>query len=66
MKAPGRFAPRPWTEADDAKLRALALKGMDTRAIGIQMDRTEISVRNRARRLHVILKRNSGSRRPTD
>jgi hypothetical protein len=56
MKESGRFASRPWTQADDDELRTLALKGMDTRAIGVQMDRTEIAVRSRARRLHVILK----------
>jgi hypothetical protein len=64
MKESGRFASRPWTQADDDELRTLALKGMDTRAIGVQMDRTEIAVRSRARRLHVILKRISARRRP--
>jgi DNA-directed RNA polymerase alpha subunit len=29
----GRFAARPWTQADDDKLRALALAGASTRAI---------------------------------
>jgi hypothetical protein len=33
----GRFAARPWTQADDDKLRALALTGASTRAIPASM-----------------------------
>jgi hypothetical protein len=57
-----RFSARPWTQADD-KLRALAVAGASSRAIGVQMNRTEAAVRSRAARLKVIL-RKSTLRRP--
>jgi hypothetical protein len=58
-----RFSARPWTQADDDKLRALAVAGASSRAIGVQMNRTEAAVRSRAARLKVIL-RKSTLRRP--
>ncbi len=51
MKELRRFSARPWTEADDAKLRTLALTGASSRSIGVQMNCTETAVRSRARRL---------------
>ena len=48
-----RFSARPWTQADDDKLRALAVAGASSRAIGVQMNRTEAAVRSRAARLKV-------------
>ena len=57
MKELRRFSARPWTEADDDKLRALALTGASSRAIGMQMDRTEVAVRSRASRLKIIVEK---------
>jgi hypothetical protein len=48
---------RPWTQAEDDKLRRLALTGLSSRAIGIQMNRTETAVRSRAKQLPVILRK---------
>jgi MOSC domain-containing protein YiiM len=50
----GRFSARPWTHGDDDKLRKLAIAGASSRAIGVQMDRTEAAVRSRARRLVAV------------
>jgi hypothetical protein len=52
---PAHFAPRPWTQADDDKLRRLVLTGLTSTAIGIRMNRTETAVRSRARQLQVKL-----------
>ena len=57
MTEPEHFASRPWTQADDDKLRKLALRGLSSRAIGIRMHRTETAVRSRARQLQVILRK---------
>jgi len=57
MTEPAHFASRPWTQADDDKLRKLALTGLSSRAIGIRMNRTETAVRSRARQLQVILRK---------
>jgi hypothetical protein len=57
MTDPAHFDSRPWTQADDEKLRKLALTGLSSRAIGIRMNRTEISVRSRAKHLQVILRK---------
>ncbi len=54
---PAHFASRPWTQADDDKLRKLALTGLSSRAIGIRMNRTETAVRSRAKQLQVILRK---------
>jgi hypothetical protein len=54
---PEHFASRPWTQAQDEKLRSLALTGLSSRAIGIQMDRTETAVRSRARQMQIILRK---------
>ena len=55
MTEPAHFACRPWTQADDDKLRKLASTGLSSKAIGIRMNRTETAVRSRARQLQVIL-----------
>jgi hypothetical protein len=55
---PVHFASRPWTQAEDDKLQRLALTGLSSRAIGIQMNRTETAVRSRARQMQVILGKN--------
>jgi hypothetical protein len=57
ISEPANFASRPWTHADDDKLRRLALTGLSERAIGIRMSRTETAVRSQARRLQVILRK---------
>jgi hypothetical protein len=57
MTEPAHFASRPWTQADDDKLRRLALAGLSSTAIGIRMDRTETVVRSRAKQLQVILRK---------
>jgi hypothetical protein len=57
MTEPAHFDSRPWTQADDEKLRKLALAGFSSRAIGIRMNQTEIAVRSRAKHLQVILRK---------
>jgi hypothetical protein len=57
MTESGHFASRPWTQADDEKLRRLAPTGLSSRAIGIRTNRTETAVRSRARQLQVILRK---------
>jgi hypothetical protein len=54
---PANSASRPWTPADDNKLRRLALTGLSTRAISIRTSRTETAVHARARRLQVTLRK---------
>jgi hypothetical protein len=57
MTEPAHLPPRPWTQADDDKLRKLALTGLSLRAIAIRLNRTETAVRSRAKQLQVILKK---------
>jgi hypothetical protein len=57
MIKPVRPASRPWTQADDDKLRALVLTRASTREIGRQLDRSIFAVRSRAQRLNIILKK---------
>ena len=57
MTEPAHFASRPWTQADDDKLRKFSLAGLSSRAIGIRLNRTETAVRSRARQLQVILRK---------
>jgi hypothetical protein len=57
MTETGRLASRPWIPADDQILRSLALRGVDARVIGIQLNRTAVAVRSRARRLNIPLKK---------
>jgi hypothetical protein len=44
MTVPAHFATRPWTQADDDKLRRLALTELSSTAIGIRMNRTKTAV----------------------
>jgi hypothetical protein len=46
---------RPWTPIDDDRLRALAIAGASSKAIGMELDRTQIGIRSRAVRLKIIL-----------
>lgn len=50
-------ATRPWSEADDERLCSLALKRMDAKAIGMEMNRAPASVRKRASWLNIILRK---------
>jgi hypothetical protein len=54
MTPRGTYA-RPWTPADDDRLRVLAIAGASSKAIGVQMNRTQIAIRSRAGRLKIIL-----------
>jgi hypothetical protein len=51
------FASRPWTQADDDKLRRLALTGLSSRAISARMNRTETVVCSRARQRGIMLRK---------
>jgi hypothetical protein len=66
MKELRRFSTRPWTEADDDKLRAFALAGVSSRLIGVQMNRTDTAVRSRAGRLNITLRKSKHRRRQMD
>ena len=57
MTEPAHFASRPWAQAEDDKLRRLALTGLSSRAISTRMNRTETVVCSRARQLGVILRK---------
>jgi hypothetical protein len=57
-----RFATRPWTPEDDEIPRSLALRGVDARVIGSQLNRTAVAVRSRARRLDILLKKTTRKR----
>jgi hypothetical protein len=57
MTEPVDFDSRPWTQADDDKLRGLALTGLSSIAIGIRMNRAETAVRSRAKQLQVIVRK---------
>ena len=46
-----------WMQADDDKLRAMALTGATAREIGGQLGRTVSAVNSRARRLNILLKK---------
>src|ERR1700686_5197690 len=57
MTNPARPASRPWTQADDDKLRALVFTRASTREIARQLDRPIFAIRSRAQQLHIILKK---------
>src|SRR6478672_2913935 len=52
-----RSSIKDWTPADDERLRELSLKGMDARAIGIELKRTATAVRSRAFRMNLMERR---------
>ena len=45
----------PWTPEEDERLRSLALSGMSVAAMSEQMKRSKAAVRNRARRLKIVV-----------
>jgi hypothetical protein len=45
----------PWTPKEDERLRALALSRISVAAIAEQMRRSKAAVRNRARRLKIVV-----------
>jgi len=47
---------RPWSEADDERLRSLARKRMDARSIALEMKRTPHEIRRQASRLNILLR----------
>jgi GcrA cell cycle regulator len=49
----GRSA-KDWTATDDERLRELWVKGMSAREIGIELNRTAVTVRSRAFRLNLL------------
>jgi hypothetical protein len=51
------LATGPRSESDDERLRSLALKRMDAKAVGMEMNRTPASVRKRASWLNIILRK---------
>jgi hypothetical protein len=53
------FTTRPWNEVDDERLRLLALKRMDAKLIGMQMNRAPATVRMRAGLLKILLRRSN-------
>jgi hypothetical protein len=57
MTKSARPAARPWTQADDDKLRAMVLTDETTREIGYQLDRSVVAIRARAQLLNIILKK---------
>jgi hypothetical protein len=65
VKEVRRFSGRPWTQADDNKLRTLVIAGANLREIGLQLNRTETAVKWRAGRLKIILRKSKfAQRRP--
>jgi hypothetical protein len=52
---PRRSSARPWTPIDDDRLRTLAIAGANSKAIGMELDGTQIGIRSRAVRLKIIL-----------
>ena len=53
----GHRTSRPWTEADEERLRSMILAGASPRTIVEVLDRTIDSVRVRANRLRIPLKK---------
>ena len=45
-----------WTSQDEAQLRSLARDNTPTRVMGLKLERSEASVRNKAHELNVSLK----------
>lgn len=53
-----------WTEADDERLRSLAVAGMNSREIAMELNRSVFAVRARSANLGVSLKQVMVKRRP--
>ena len=45
----------PWTSEEDKRLRTLALSGTSVAAMATQVKRSKAAVRNRARRLKIVV-----------
>jgi hypothetical protein len=56
----GRIA-QLWTHSEDEQLRKLAAEGRSSLSISEQMKRSRQSVRNRARRLKIVLAKAQGN-----
>jgi DNA-binding NarL/FixJ family response regulator len=54
---------QPWFPSDDERLRKLAAEGRTTTTIAERMKRSPDSVRNRAKKLKVVLRRLEVNRR---
>jgi hypothetical protein len=52
-----RNAPKPWTRKEEEELRALILSGKSVEAIAMKLGRTPLSIRNKAHKLKLLLKR---------
>jgi hypothetical protein len=53
-----------WTEADDERLRSLAVAGMNSREIAMELNRSVFAIRARSEKLGVSLKQVMVKRRP--
>jgi hypothetical protein len=53
-----------WTEADDERLRSLAVAGMNSREIAMDLNRSVFAIRARSEKLGVSLKQVMVKRRP--
>jgi hypothetical protein len=52
-----RNALKPWTRKEEEELRALILRGKNLEAIAMKLGRTPTSIRNKAHKLRLPLKR---------
>ena len=52
-----RLHTKHWTNAEDERLRSLAISGMNAWGIAAELERTEAAVRSRAERFGVSLRR---------
>ena len=52
-----RNAPKPWTRKEEEELRALILRGKSVEAIAMKLGRTPPSIRNKAYKLKLPLKK---------
>ena len=55
MSKSDRNSGKPWTDVDEAQLRALASQNTPTRVIGLKLGRTEDAVASKASELHISL-----------
>jgi DNA-binding CsgD family transcriptional regulator len=56
----GRIA-QPWTPSEDERLRKLAAEGRSSLTIAERLKRTPKSIRNRAKKLKIVLVKVQGS-----
>lgn len=48
--------PKPWTPEEEAKLKTLVKQNTPTRVMGLKLERTEQSIRSKAKKLGISLK----------